>query len=753
MKKIYLLVISIILICSIFLVSFASAGICDDARKGSIDPESSCRVVEGGTIWLKRDYCNWKPEYINFKGRCSNTERGTITWDSCSGRYEVITVYIRGCKGCNDYDSSTTMNCGTIDCDYKDTACRDYPSALKRECDDGACHDMPCDSYTPINEGKSCGTGKVCRSGNCVPCQCTSGPCCDGCNYRPTSYVCRAASGDCDIAETCTGSSATCPADFFQQSLCEPCQLCSNGTCVVGLYDDPRCGTIDCSGWYIISPTVNPSPDTLQQCWSFADITEGRCKSGECKVSNSFDCELYEEDSTQRSSEYECGECRYIAAGGCSGTNKSRCTYYAGQRCYKGEECGACDKAGTGTCVPAENCEDGTSIGVCSEDKDNIPKYCNLCGILEGDHCDECGAFCPDGRYCQASGCINPDTDCSSSDFDNENDCDSEPGCFWNGIGVNCSSCTDTGITGCDSYTKYGNATCKKDICNIARQSSCGWNSTNSTTGICFKLTENCYSLGDEDNNGKADCEDSACDSLSFCQSSGICGDSVINPGEECDRDNIPYGMNCSYFGLGSGNLTCIPRGGSGECKFNFSNCDYQTPPGFNLNNCNNSLIDSGEICDTSGPKLGNKTCEDFGFFSGDLKCFFCTRLGTSNCLGTVSKEGNAAACIDTFDNDYDDYTDYMDSDCQVPPPPQNPHITRTGGNCTAGVKKAIASLEYTYILRFDLGTETKTKEVEITCPVPIAARLPFFSLLSFLITVILLFAYYLLREKKAFNV
>src|SRR3989442_412090 len=38
------------------------------------------------------------------------------------------------------------------------------------------------------------------------------GSCCKAnCNFQPSSNVCRAAAGECDLAETCTGSSSTCP--------------------------------------------------------------------------------------------------------------------------------------------------------------------------------------------------------------------------------------------------------------------------------------------------------------------------------------------------------------------------------------------------------------------------------------------------------------------------------------------------------------------------------------------------------------
>ncbi|MFN8543621.1 MAG: hypothetical protein U0807_05380 [Candidatus Binatia bacterium] len=45
----------------------------------------------------------------------------------------------------------------------------------------------------------------------------TAGACCTlTCQYASAATVCRAAAGSCDVAETCTGSSPTCPSDGFR---------------------------------------------------------------------------------------------------------------------------------------------------------------------------------------------------------------------------------------------------------------------------------------------------------------------------------------------------------------------------------------------------------------------------------------------------------------------------------------------------------------------------------------------------------
>ena len=44
--------------------------------------------------------------------------------------------------------------------------------------------------------------------------ECAAGPCCQSnCRFRPYGTICRAASGQCDIKEYCSGDSSECPAD------------------------------------------------------------------------------------------------------------------------------------------------------------------------------------------------------------------------------------------------------------------------------------------------------------------------------------------------------------------------------------------------------------------------------------------------------------------------------------------------------------------------------------------------------------
>ena len=89
-------------------------------------------------------------------------------------------------------------------------------------------------------------------------CVCSSGACCDGCQYRTadSNYVCRSAAHPvCDVAETCSGSSATCPPDSFAPGdtvcddgvFCNGPDTCNGGSAACDAHDGYPCGDFICS--------------------------------------------------------------------------------------------------------------------------------------------------------------------------------------------------------------------------------------------------------------------------------------------------------------------------------------------------------------------------------------------------------------------------------------------------------------------------------------------------------------------------
>ncbi len=92
------------------------------------------------------------------------------------------------------------------------------------ECDDGNLEDGDCCSSKCKLESST----TMCRpaAGPCDVAEfCTgSSPSCPADGFKPSSFQCRGATGSCDVAEFCTGTAATCPADAFKPAttVCRP---------------------------------------------------------------------------------------------------------------------------------------------------------------------------------------------------------------------------------------------------------------------------------------------------------------------------------------------------------------------------------------------------------------------------------------------------------------------------------------------------------------------------------------------------
>jgi cysteine-rich repeat protein len=83
------------------------------------------------------------------------------------------------------------------------------------------------DTTIDLSTLSDCGNGFVEGPEQCDDGNTADGDCCSSsCQFEPNTTVCRASAGVCDIAETCTGSSATCPSETFQS----PSTVCREAT-------------------------------------------------------------------------------------------------------------------------------------------------------------------------------------------------------------------------------------------------------------------------------------------------------------------------------------------------------------------------------------------------------------------------------------------------------------------------------------------------------------------------------------------
>ncbi|KAL4922059.1 Metallo-peptidase family M12-domain-containing protein [Aspergillus aurantiobrunneus] len=84
-------------------------------------------------------------------------------------------------------------------------------------------------------DGNPCCDGTTCRFIGDAVCDDASGSCCNDCQFASAGTVCRAAISECDIEETCSGDSGTCPDDEHEDDG-DSCGtgsdlFCSSGQC------------------------------------------------------------------------------------------------------------------------------------------------------------------------------------------------------------------------------------------------------------------------------------------------------------------------------------------------------------------------------------------------------------------------------------------------------------------------------------------------------------------------------------------
>ena len=155
--------------------------------------------------------------------------------------------------------------------------------------------------------------------------------------FRPASFVCRASAGPCDVPETCTGSSAACPADGFAPAS-QPCRGATG----------PCDNTAFCTGTSPICPPNSFKPAT-QSCRAGS----GPCDPADfCTGSSAICPDQKAQDNTTCGLNQVC--CNGICCGAgltCVGTGgAAQCV------CDPFERCGPTCPCPGGTCSPTGIC-------------------------------------------------------------------------------------------------------------------------------------------------------------------------------------------------------------------------------------------------------------------------------------------------------------------------------------------------------------------------------------------------------------
>ncbi|MHC4796489.1 MAG: S8 family serine peptidase [Planctomycetota bacterium] len=177
----------------------------------------------------------WQKNTVNIGGATSSSYNIPSVVEADEANYRCVVTNPCGNATSNNAALAVTT---AADCDDGN------------ECTDDVCSEGSCTNPNKPN-GTACGdpTDTLCDN----PDTCLSGTCQP--NYEPPTTECRAAAGECDVAETCTGSSADCPADQYEPGgtpctddgdVCTYDECNGAGTCVHPDIDTDGDGVADC---------------------------------------------------------------------------------------------------------------------------------------------------------------------------------------------------------------------------------------------------------------------------------------------------------------------------------------------------------------------------------------------------------------------------------------------------------------------------------------------------------------------------
>ncbi|KAI9010130.1 Metallo-peptidase family M12-domain-containing protein, partial [Hyaloraphidium curvatum] len=135
-----------------------------------------------------------------------------------------------------------------------------------------------------IREGSEqcdCGGAEACASDPCCNSNCTfkanatcsphHDTCCTPtCQFRANGTLCRPSTGECDVAEYCTGSSGTCPSDTFVADG-SPC----NST--EALSGSAKCSSGQCTSRELQCTARNPTISLVNQTGTTQQLIVGEC--------------------------------------------------------------------------------------------------------------------------------------------------------------------------------------------------------------------------------------------------------------------------------------------------------------------------------------------------------------------------------------------------------------------------------------------------------------------------------------------
>src|SRR5438874_631764 len=227
-----------------------------------------------------------------------------------------------------------------------------------------------------------------------------AGSCCStSCRFRPSTRLCRAAFGECDLAVNCTGTSATCPEDASKKAAGTACTADTN-PCTLDVCDGSS------------STCTHPAGHQGTVCRAAVSL----CDAAETCDGTSTNCPP---DAVQPAGTACTADTNPCTLEVCDGTSTA-CQHPAGNP-------GAVCRAAAGPCDVAETCT-GTSTtcptNLFLPSSTECRASAGVCDVAE--NCTGTSATCPADTFLASSTVCRPATDL----------CDAVEKCT--GSGVNC---------------------------------------------------------------------------------------------------------------------------------------------------------------------------------------------------------------------------------------------------------------------------------------------------------------------------
>ncbi len=284
--------------------------------------------------------------------------------------------------------------------------------------------------------------------------------------------------------------------------------------------------------------------------------------------------------------------------------------------------CNNCD-LDTTNCVRQPYCGDGKlDPGEKCEIKGNIFGAANSCddlGFLPNQGQLRCAPNC----FLDTTRCI-PKPKCGNGIIDSGEECDGINLGPLNGQCTNYASSFTGGTLTCSSNCKIDTSNCQGipgGSCNdgfINIGEKCDGTRLGSVITTCTSYSDFV--------SGTITCTGNCQLNTTGCAPKPPCSNRLIDPGEECDTDNLGFlNSSCSQYSpyFRGGTISC-----NSDCKLDTSNCQ-ESPK------CQNGVLDSGETCDTTN--FGNLTdlgCSSYNsrFVNGTIICGSNCQISTSNC-------------------------------------------------------------------------------------------------------------------------